>query len=108
MGQIEDSTPMLGKDLKPGMIADKRLVLGIDLEGSEKFWDGKPNWHFIDLNDPYFGPCTAELMPDDEYEISIQQGTPQYRKALHDIIGSMNEYIEHRTNDIKDVLNLLQ
>lgn len=99
---------MLGKELKPGMIADGCLVLGTDLKGDSKFWGGKPNWHFIDLNDPYFGPCTAELMPDDEYKITIQQGTPQYRKALLDIIGSMNEYIEHRTNDIKEVLTLLQ
>ena len=57
-------------NIAPGqLVKEYGLITEVDRAGKEKFWQGKPNVHFICYHDAYYGACSAELRMDEEYTL---------------------------------------
>ena len=103
---------VLGKDLKPGMAVVRvkhrlaKLVIEIDLEGDNKFYDGEPSIHFFDLNDAYYGPCSTSLFPEDEFEILYEHNTEEYIKMVDRVLNELTGNIKGIFEAIEDLDNL--
>lgn len=80
------------KDLKTGHLTKELgLIISVDLEGADKFWGGKPNVHFIEWHDAYWGTVSAELR-DDEYElVEDEERTEWLLLTRADIISRAKE-----------------
>lgn len=99
---------MKGKDLKPGMMTDRGLILEIDLDGSNsKFWS-VPNFMFIDANDAYMGPCVGRLDLDTDYAIICETGTEEYRKLIEKMVETLVESSKDRANDAREIAKFLK
>lgn len=95
---------MLGKDLKPGMMIDRGLVLRVDLEGDNAIWAGIPNYTYADINDPYYGPLTGQLLLDDDYPIMYEKGSVGYKRVILELAQALEQAAQDRLKDKDEVL----
>lgn len=70
---------MKGKDLKPGMLITKGLVLDVNM--NHPLYAGEPAYTFICSEDAYM-VLIGSLELDAEYEVLAEPGDPKYKEAL--------------------------
>jgi len=89
-------------DLKPGMLIEGvGLLVGVDTDGNDRFWQNRPNIAFICLNDPYNGEVHREVREDEDFTVLVEQGTVQYMSML---VAMMLERSEAKLDAERDIL----
>lgn len=83
-----------GKNLKIGDLITKpyaAIIIGIDVEGIDPFFDKEPTLTSYDLNDCLYGPGTGYLDVEQDHEVETDR--KKIMKAYKQVRRDLAEYI---------------
>ena len=94
---------MLGKDLTPGDLTERRgLIVSVRYDSDDRFWEGPHVW-FICRQDSYHGRVGTALDLDEDYEILHERDSEGYKQILAQMREELIESIRHKKADINQV-----
>jgi hypothetical protein len=94
-------------DIKPGEIVKGwGIIVKTDPEGeSNEFFDGHPNWDYLDSNDYYYGAVCTKIDPNKECTVITDQ--KKIKQMKNEAIKNLQEYIKDRAEEIRLIKRLL-
>ena len=100
---------MTKDELKVGMFTkEDGLIIEIHPEGNlQPRWEGKAHILYLDYHDPYYGPCLRNLREGETYNLLYEQGTPEYKNAISELITTMMQYVTDQQKFILEVMQYL-